>query len=367
MKYDFFSDHRAIARVDLAAICRNFCLARQLAQRQNPKARMIAVVKCNGYGHGLLRVADALLGVGCDFFAVATPNEALSLRAAYPQPDILVLGYTPPALAPSLAKERVSQSVFSAPYAAALAATLPNNLQLTVHIKIDGGLCREGFDATDTDGILFALRQKNLTPTGLFTHFPNADTDPAATKAALGKFLACRQRLQEAGFPLFAHAAASAALLTLPESVLDGVRPGLLLYGISPVKAAFPLSPALSLWAPIQQIRSVKAGTPIGYGGDFITRRESRIGTIPLGYGDGFCRRMSGFYATLMTKKRRFSLPVCGRVSMDMTTLDLTDSPARVGDAVCLFESASAPAAHLGTIPYEILTALSPRIERVYL
>ena len=362
MRISDFSADRAFALVDTAAICRNFCLVRRHLKQQSSAARIIAVVKTNAYGHGLLPVSAALARAGCDFFAVATAKEALALRAVCPRADILILGYTPPQEAPLLARAHILQAVFSVPYAVALSKAL-DKASLGIHLKIDGGLCREGFDASDKRGMLSAIRQKNLHLQGVFTHFPAADTDPVGTRAALNNFLACRKELQAP----FAHAAASAALLTVPESVLDGARAGLLLYGISPVKTTLPLRPALSLFAPIQQIRSVKKGTPIGYGGDFVTARESRIGTLPIGYGDGLCRRMTGAPVTLLHRGKRFSVPICGRISMDMTTVDLTDTPARVGDNVCLFESAADPAAEIGSIPYEVLTALSARVERQYI
>lgn len=362
MRVSDFSATRAFALVDTAAIRHNFCLVRRYLKQHDSVARIISVVKTNAYGHGLLPVAAALVSEGCDFFAVATAEEALALRAVCPQADILILGYTPPQKAPLLARAHILQAVFSAPYAVALSRAL-DKATLGIHIKIDGGLCREGFDAADKAEMLAAIRQKNLRLQGVFTHFPAADTDPVGTRAALNKFLACRKELQAP----FAHAAASAALLTVPESLSDGVRAGLLLYGISPVRTALPLRPALSLFAPIQQIRTVRAGTPVGYGGDFVTARDSRIGTLPIGYGDGLCRRMTGAPVTLLHGGKRFSVPICGRISMDMTTVDLTDTPARVGDNVCLFESAADPAAVIGSIPYEMLTALSARVERQYI
>ena len=116
----------------------------------------------------------------------------------------------------------------------------------------------------------------------------------------------------------------------------------------------------------IQQIRAVPKGTPIGYGGDFVTAGDTRIGTLPIGYGDGLCRRMSGHSATLHRDGRRYSLPLCGRISMDLCTVDLASTPADVGNTVCLWENAAIAAAHAGTVPYEILTALSARLERIY-
>lgn len=361
-----FPSSRAFAKIDIGAIERNFCLLRSKAQQSNPRVRVIAVVKANAYGHGVALVVPALYRTGCDFFAVATPDEGLTVRELAPDADILVLGYTPPVRAPELADAGITQTVFSAPYAAALSATMTAvGGSLPIHLKIDGGMCRLGFAPDDRAGLLRVLRRRGLAPTGIYTHFPVADTDTRATKASLDRFLSCHAALKKEGFPLFAHAAASAATLTLPESILDGIRPGLSLYGISPVQTALQLTPALSLHAPIVQIHTVPTGTPVGYGGDFITNRNSRIGTLPLGYADGFPRALSGLTATLSHSGKEYPVPVVGRVSMDQLTVDLTDTPALVGDTVCLWRDATAIAAQLGTIPYEVLTALSPRVGRV--
>ena len=159
-------------------------------------------------------------------------------------------------------------------------------------------------------------------------------------------------------------AAASAALLTLPETVLDGARAGIALYGLPHLPVA-GLRPVLSLHAPIVRILSVPAGTPVGYGGDFITKRPSRIGTLPVGYGDGLPRALQGLTVSLHCQKGSFSIPLVGKICMDLCMADLTDTPARVGDEVCLFDSAAPVAHRLGTIPYEVLTALSPRVKRI--
>lgn len=360
-----FVPYRAFAKVDAKALCRNFDLLRALARRQNPNARPIAVVKDNAYGHGLETVLPLLLQAGCDFFAVATAKEALTTRALCPKADILVLGYTPPTEVLALATAGITQSVFSAAYAAALSATLSAvGQKLRIHVKIDGGLCRGGLDPTDAAGLRRVLKQRKLVPTGLYTHFPVADTDAEATKRALSGLLTCRKIAREAGFDLFCHSAASAAALTLPESVLDGIRVGIALYGLPPVKTDLPLAPVLSLHAPLIQLRAVPAGTPVGYGGALVTKRPSLIGTLPVGYGDGFCRALSKTAVTLWHGEHSFSVPVAGRICMDHTMVDVTDTPAEVGDTVCLWQDASAPAAALDTIPYEVLTALSPRVER---
>ena len=349
---------RAFARVDTAALASNFGL---LAARA-AGARVIAVVKANAYGHGVSLAVPPLLAAGCRDFAVATLGEALAVRALAPDAMVLILGYTPPDRADLLAAADITQTVFSLDYARALAA---RGRRIAVHIKIDGGMCRLGFSPRDTRGVLAALRAAPLVPTGIYTHFPVADTDPRATRKALTAFLTLRGTLAARGYPLFAHAAASAALLTLSEVALDGVRVGLSLYGLPPVSTDLSLTPVLSLHAPVVQIHRVPTGTPVGYGGDFITRRPSRIGTLPVGYADGFVRAMQGFALSLTCGKKSYPLFPAGRICMDQMTVDLTDTPARVGDTVTLWQDARAPAAHLGTIPYEILAMLSPRVTRI--
>lgn len=361
-----FPPHGAFARLNLAALGRNFCLLRELARTTSPSARVIAVVKDNAYGHGLAAVLPSLCRVGCDFFAVSTGAEALQVRGFCPTANILVLGYTPPSEAPALAAADITQSVFSVPYAAALNDALSDcGQKLRIHIKIDGGLCRGGLPPEDETELTAVLGQKCLLPTGIYTHFPAADTDSAGTRRALTAFLKTRQLAKKAGFSLFSHAAASAATLRVPESRLDGIRAGIALYGLPPVRTVLPLSPVLSLHAPVICLRQVPAGTPVGYGGDFVTTRPSLIGTLPIGYGDGFCRALGTQPVTLCHEKQRFSVPVAGRICMDHTMVDLTDTPAAPGDRVCLWENAAAPAQALGTIPYEVLSALSPRVKRL--
>lgn len=359
-----FPDFRAFARIDGDALSSNFHLLRARAKKAHPTAQLMAVIKANAYGHGTACVIPPLLAAGCDRFAVATAEEALEARQAAPSAHILVLGYTPPTMAPLLAKADVAQTVFSLPYAIALSEAMEGHGTLAVHVKIEGGMCRLGFSPADLDGILSALRAKNLRPVGLYTHFPCADTDENATRRSLGEFLRCSRALQASGYTLFAHAAASAALLNLPETVLNGARAGIALYGIPPVPCE-GLRPVLSLHAPIVRILPVPAGTPVGYGGDFVTKRASLIGTLPIGYGDGFPRALQGMTATLHCQKGHFPVPLVGKICMDLCMVDLTDTPAQIGDTLCLFDNAAPVAARLGTIPYEVLTALSPRVKRI--
>lgn len=360
---DYFCAHRALATIDTDAIRHNFSLLRQHGARGNRSTRLIAVVKANAYGHGIALVVPALVAAGCDFFAVATLEEALTVRLLAPRADILILGYTPPQSATLLSEARITQTVFSAAYAAALAKSVKTH-PVAVHIKVDCGMHRLGFAPEAVEEIAAVAACPQLHTTGLYTHFPVADSDLAATRYAFSQFLRCRQQLAARGLHLFSHAAASAALLSLPEAVLDGARPGIALYGIPTVGTALPLRPAMTLSAPVVQLRHLPEGTPVGYDGAFVTKRPTLVGVCAIGYGDGLPRAAEGYTATLLHGKEAFSAPVIGHICMDQTFLDLTDTPAAPGDRVLLWDDPRPLAAHVGTIPYEIFTAVSPRVER---
>ncbi|MBR2463865.1 MAG: alanine racemase [Clostridia bacterium] len=367
----YFQDPRAIAHIDTAALSANFISLHNYATQHTKGTRpprTIAVVKANAYGHGAALAVPAFSRAGCDFFAVATVEEAIEVRSLCPPADILILGYTPPARAADLARYNLTQTVFSPEYAQALSkAATVMGVFVKIHLKIDGGMCRLGFSPQCTQEIVRAATEKNLIPLGIYTHFPSADTDLPATRAALSRFLCCRQELAARGFSFFTHAAASAALLQLPEAVLDGARVGLALYGIAPVPCALDLKPALTLTAPIIQIHRVPSGTPVGYGGTFVTARQSTIGTVPIGYGDGIPRRFKDTVGQVrvLCKSGVFFAPIAGNICMDQLMLDLTDTPAEVGDEVDLLGDISATAAALGTIPYEILTSIKERVLKI--
>ena len=355
MSCAYFPNARAVAEIDTAAIAHNY----RLICAASP-GRTIAVVKANAYGHGLCLAVPTLLAEGCDFFAVATLDEALAVRALAPRADVLILGYTPPEKAPVLQKKGITQTVFSLEYARALSAAAPKG-ELPVHLKIDGGMCRLGFAPADLAGVREAISLPNLAPRGLFCHFGACVTDPEGTRAVLRAFCALRATLPRS---LFAHAAASAAALSMPSSHLDGVRVGLALYGYAPLPSAEALRPALRLLAPLVQLRRVPAGTPVGYDGAYRTPRDTTIGVLPVGYADGVFRSLSGMQVTLFHRGECFPVPIVGHICMDQLMVDLGDAPATVGDSVCLFSDARVPAAKASSVVYEILSALSTRVER---
>ncbi len=365
-----FPGDRAAAAVSKSALRQNYLTLQRLAARGcavGKAPRLIAVVKANAYGHGVALAVPAFLAAGCSFFAVATIEEAIAVRALAPLADVLILGYTPPHLAPALAREGLTQTVFSGEYARALSESARSaGVSVRIHLKIDGGMCRLGFSPDAVKELAAAAALPYLCAEGLYTHFPSADCDISATRAAFLRFLGCRKALSARGITLFSHAAASAALLRFPEMALDGARIGLALYGIAPVPTKLPLSPALSLTAPVVQIREVGAGTPVGYGGSFVTARPTRLGTLPIGYADGIPRRFGKAIGgvRILTQKGAFFAPIAGNICMDQMMIDLTDTPAALGDRAVFFDPITEAATALDTIPYELLAGLGARILR---
>lgn len=357
-----FPPNRAVARIHTAALVKNY----RMLQKKAGNARIFAVVKANAYGHGLESVTATLAGAGCTAFAVATLEEACTVRLHAPGAAVLILGYTPPQKARLLSELSLTQTVFSARYAKALdAAASGAGRVIAVHFKMDGGMTRLGFSPDGAREIRDSVEAcPMLLPTGIYTHFPTPE-DVEATGETLKRFRALCGQLAACGLRLPRHAAASAAMLARDDAMLDAVRPGLALYGVPPVPCDLPLAPVLTLTAPVVQIHEVPAGTPVGYGGAFVTERKSRIGTLPLGYGDGFSRALGAFPLTLLHGRKKYSVPVAGRVCMDQTMVDLTGTPAKEGDTVSVFGDVTAAAHAAGTIPYEILTALSARVPRV--
>ena len=376
---------RSWREVDLSALRHNFT---QITSRAGG-ARVCAVIKANAYGHGAARLAPLYERWGASALALATLAEALELRASGVKLPLLVLGYTPPEEVKTLAQAGISQAVFSPEYARALSfSAAASGVRVKVHVKHDSGMGRLGFPIGQDPkqaqkALLTAARLPFLCVEGLFTHFACADeaAGSAYTHAQLLRFLSVRDALRTAGlFPL-CHTANSAATLSYPKTHLDMVRPGLALFGIDPrdekMQAAAPaaLHPALSLKATVAQVKSLPRGASVGYGRTFTAPRKMRVATLTVGYADGLSRRHAetggGVVATSPTGKEVF-LPFVGRISMDQAGVDATAAPfLSAGDSVSVFGgsgavSFAAAAARVGTIAYELMTALSPRAEIFY-
>ena len=346
--------------IDLSALAHNYKL---LASRA-PRSRLIAVVKANAYGHGAVPVVRHLRELGVDIFAVATSGEAAELRQAGINEPILLLGALHPSNAADVARAGAMPSITQLEAARAFAAAAPG---AKIHLKVDSGMGRVGVPPAGLAELVAGVEELGLKIGGIYTHFAVADEDPRETKRQLDAFMAAVNALPRR-YPL--HVANSAALLTGVGLEFDFVRPGLALYGLSPdMKSDFGLRPVLSWKARPTQVKRPPAGHGVGYGLTYRASGDEWIATLPFGYADGFFRALSnqgwikysGGYAR-----------VVGRVSMDQTTVSL---PEPVGlDEV--FEvvtpdldprtSLTGRARQLGTINYELATALSARLPRIY-
>lgn len=357
-------------RVDLDAIAENVRLLQ--ARCATP---VMAVLKGDGYGHGAARVARAALGAGARALAVATLGEGRALRAQGLLAPILVLGYLPPWQAEEAVRLGLDCTLFDDDAALALhAAARAAGGQARVHVKVDTGMARLGLSPAEVGPFLTRLRAlAGLEVVGIYTHFAAADAaNLSGAEAQLSVFLRLLRELEAAGLrPPVAHAANSAAALRMPAARLDLVRPGIAIYGLAPSPAA-PLPPgfrpALSFHSEVAQVKEHPAGTPISYGGAYVVQRPSRIATIPVGYADGM-RRSPPWRAVIVRGRRA---PVVGRICMDYAMVDVTEiDGVRRGDPVVLIGSqgdasisADEVANWLGTISYEVVTGILPRVPR---
>ena len=377
------------AEVDLEAIAAN---VRELRRLTDPRAKLMAVVKADGYGHGACEVARAALAAGAEWLGVARLHEAVRLRESGLAAPLLVLGYTPAEDAERLVELDLRQSVYSLAAAEAYsAASRRRGGKIRVHLKVDTGMGRLGLvpaalaraeagDAVGEELVRTAqdiARLPGLELEGIFTHFAASDSaDKTHARGQLRLFLEVLARLKRDGLEFAVrHAANSAAVIDLPESHLDLVRPGIALYGLRPSDevdlSRIRLTPAMALKTRIVHLKEVPAGTCVSYGMTHRTSAPTVIATIPTGYADGYRRLLSSRGEMLVGGRR---VPVVGRVCMDLTMLDLGAVPsARIEDEVVIFgrqgnEAITADdlARALGTINYEIVCDLTPRVMRVY-
>lgn len=376
---------RTWAEIDLNALANNFRLVRQAA---HPKSKVCCVVKADGYGHGALRLTRALQSLGADWFAVSNLEEALQLRLAGVSTPVLVLGFTPPEEAASLARESISQCVYSTRYAQALSRHAQQaGVQVKTHVKIDTGMSRLGFYFQDINRDEAAVAQvkeactlPGLIPEGIFTHFAVADEGPAGdafTMRQFGCFKEMVEALQGEGLRFsLRHCANSAALFDYPLSHMDMVRAGVVLYGLSPsgqMRAEPALEPVLSLRSVVSHVKTVQPGATLSYGRKYAAESEMCIATVPVGYADGYPRLLSEGGAQVLIRGQR--CPVLGRICMDQLMADVTAlGQIPIGERVTLIGrdgedaiTAGEVAGWEGTIHYEVVCALSKRVPRVYL
>ena len=368
--------HRGvIAEIDLGAVAANLRTVRSLSS----SSAVIAVVKADAYGHGAVEVSKTLVSNGADYLAVAFTEEAGNLREAGITAPIIVL-FDPDiddvmqyGLIPVLSDMKSAR--YFAREAEKRGAAMP------VHIKVDTGMGRLGLADHPAKDILEIASRKGIIIEGVMSHLSEADlVDSSFAKIQIDSFAALKSELHQNGLDVKTyHMANSAAVLKIPESHFDAVRPGIMLYGYSPIqqsttgtRPAAPLQPVMTVKARIISLRRLGAGTPISYARTYVTKRESLIGVIAVGYADGFSTRFSNNAEVLVKGMRA---PVVGRVCMDVIMIDLTDiDGVNENDEVVIIGSQGAEsigadelARRIQTIPYEILTSLGSRAKRKYL
>ena len=362
--------------VDLPALRANLDTVRRIV---GADVEILAVVKADAYGHGDIETARTLCEEGVRSLGVATVAEGVRLRKAGIEAAILVLGGFAPVDAGALVRHSLNPVVANLDLLRHLDAYgSRHGVEFPCHLKLDTGMGRLGLlsDAID-DWLpeLGGLRAVRLL--GVMSHFAGAE-EPASPscRGQLRAFRQALERIRAAGHPrAMAHMANSAAIIVLPEARFDMVRPGGMLYGIfshPPLAEHVRLAPVLTWQTRVLQLKTLPKDSPVSYGGTFVTRRESVIATLPVGYADGYKRSLSNRAAVLVRGRRA---PVVGRVTMDLTMADVTDiGGVQPGDEVVLLGrqggetiAAEEMAGWAETISYEILTSISPKIPRDYI
>jgi len=362
--------------IDLSAIVHNVNSIQKKLKSKNTK--IIAVVKTNAYGHGILKITETLLNQGINFFGVTSIDEGLLLRQKKINASILILG----SLYPFNNFREVIEYNFIPTISSIDGIKQLNeyskkfNKKTVFHLKIDTGMGRIGISPDSVNSFIESLYEyKNVVLGGIYTHFASADSNKEYTEYQLNNFKKVISNLRRYGYSnVIIHTANSAALLKYPESYYDMVRPGLCIYGLLPFPKAdkfIDIRPALSWRTKVVFLKKVTTGKSISYGNTFITKKDSIIATIPVGYGDGYNRSLSN-RAQVLIKGHRCR--IVGRVTMDMTMIDVTElKNIRIGDEVILIGksgndmiSVEEIASIVGTINYEIVCNIHTRVERVY-
>ncbi len=372
----------SFVEVNTASLRHNFNAVKSIVPKD---AHIMAVVKANAYGAGAIKASEIFLQEGANYLGVATLDEALELRSHFSKTPILILGYSPNSNAFMLIDNDLSAMVFSFEQAEVFSQmALKSQKRLKVHLKIDTGMHRLGlepnFKSIETIKKICAL--KGLEVEGIFTHLSNADAKiKTHAKNQMKAFNAFLEQLLDQKIEFqYRHAYNSAGILSLcngnENRFLNLYRPGIMLYGFYPsngMKESCPtiLKNVISLKARIVQIRSVKKGEFIGYGEHFYTNEETLVGVLALGYADGLMRALGNRIQVAINNQLA---PLIGKVCMDQCFVKLNNIEAKEGDEVILFGDKSAKAndaseiaALLNTIPYETISTLSKRLERVYI
>lgn len=373
-----FASGRCYAEIDIGRIEKNFRIYKNSLQKD---FRIIAVVKADGYGHGGVQVARCLEQLGVNDFAVATVEEGIALRRSGISGEILVLGYTSPVDAEAACVYGLTQTVVDEAHAIELSAVVGKKLK--AQYAVDTGMRRIGLDGSCPELCERTIRRgaELFRLNGIFTHLSCADgvgeKNKHITDRQIERFAAVARRVEDLSLP-YVHCLNSAGGLyysDLPRGIGKFVRLGIALYGLAPsVDTVLPkgIEPALSWYAAVSSVRAVKKGEGVGYGSAFIAKRDCLIATLTVGYADGYSRAASGRAYVLING---FRAPIVGNVCMDQMMVDVTLLPhVRAGDRAVLIGRSGEEAitADLlgnitGTIGYEVVCGISPRVARKYI
>lgn len=369
---------RTWAEIDLDALAHNYNVLRKHIGKN---VKFLGVVKADAYGHGSVQVSRLLQDLGADYLAVSSIDEAIELRKNDITMPILILGHTPREQVAELIKYNITQAVTCQAKAIEYSEeAVKTGGTLKIHIKVDTGmsrlgyLCDNDFFENGVEGICHGCSLPGLDAEGIFTHFAVSDEvgeeNEAYTRHQFKLFTDVIDAVEKKLGHKFKirHCANTGAVAKYPETWLDMVRPGLLLYGYGEFAEELGLMPVMTLKTTVSTIKIYPAGTAISYGGIYKTADTTRIGVVPYGYADGFFRCLSNKYS-LMT--REGAAPVRGKICMDMCMIDLTDKPSvDVGSEVEIFgknNSINNMAQIAQTIPYELTCAVSKRVPRFYI
>jgi len=365
------------AEINLDNLAHNM---REVRRVTTKNAKVSAVIKADGYGHGAISIGKVLLENGANRFAVATLSEAIQLRKHFHDTQIMVLGHTPDNQAKEVIENNIIQTIFSIDQAVEFSKiAISLNKNIIVHIKIDTGMHRLGLLPTDEtiNEILEISKLEGLVIEGIFTHFATADElNKEYTKNQVKKFNYVTDELKKQGLKIpLKHVSNSAAIIDLPEFNYDMVRAGIMLYGLYPSSNinhdVVDLKEVMCLKAKIAQIKKLDAGCGISYGLKHTLEKNAKIAILPIGYADGYTRILSNQSHVMVNG---IKAPVVGNICMDQCIIDITGIEAKVGDDVILFGgdnqdgiSIDSIANILNTINYEIVCMVNKRVPRVYI
>lgn len=369
---------RTWAQIDLDALKSNIKAIRKIT---SPKAMVMAVVKADAYGHGAVECSKLLLENGADRLAVSCYDEAFQLRRAGISAPILILGASFDEDADGIVEHDITACVFSYGFAEKISqAAVKQNKTAKIHIKLDTGMSRIGYvsgvdDEKIADEILKIASLENIEIEGIFSHFSTSDeADSSYTELQFSRFNTVCALLEVKGLHIpVKHIANSAAIIMYPETHLDMVRAGNILYGLYPSdevdKTKLPLKPVMTLKSRITMVKDLCENRGVSYGKMYITDSNTKIATVPIGYADGYTRMLNGKAKMLVHGQ---TVDVIGKICMDQCMINVTNvHNINTGDEVIVFgaETVTADdmASWLGTINYEIVCMISKRIPRIYL